>query len=781
MHVLGKIRWDLGISTLRGSWRSALKGEGLREDAVSALSVALLAIPLSLAIGLASGVPPGVALVSAVVGGMLAAALGGTPLAVTGPAAAMAVLVASIVESHGLGGLVVVTLLAGALQVLMGVLGFGRIARLVPLPVIEGFTAGIGAIILVGQLPRALGLAPPPESHVVDVLTHIGQLFHQSDLVSVAVAATSLALCLVAPRVSKRIPGPLLAVVLPTAAVALFGLDLTRIGAVPSGLPPPSLPRLDHDLASYLSPVLMVFALASLESLLSSAALDKLARGQRHDPDQEFVGQGIANVGSALFGGIPVTSVIARSALNVHSGARTRRSAFLHAVIVLGLVLGAAPWLSIIPVAALAGVLMSVALRMLDPRGLVAMYRASRADAGVYLVTFVLMVSLDLIQGVQWGLGAALLVAAYWSTRHHARLHRTDRATVHRLVLEGPLTFLSSMEFDSLRSEAGLIRAGESAVLDLSAVRHIDATGAENVCELSGMLLDQGVHVVLLGMGEEVKQRVLSFDDSGRLAGHIADSELDLEAQLPGHAAQDAGRLGRGVDSYRRTQLPRYESLFKKLADSQSPHTLFITCADSRVVPNLITMTEPGELFIMRNVGNMIPPFGPRETPGTAAGVEYAVGVLSVADVVVCGHSGCGAIRALRDPSAVPPHLPSLVSWLNEASARKLCDHAPATLAHDDVARMSVLLQIDNLRSYPVVRERESKGELRLRAWFFDIGTGMVEFFDGQEKRWRPLAEESEPEGERAPDEARAGSVLPTVGAELLAVRAAMKVIDEQA
>jgi carbonic anhydrase len=774
MKVLGKIRWDLGVSSLRGPWRHAFSTDGLREDAVAGLSVALLAIPLSLAIGLASGVPPGVALVTAIVGGMIAATFGGTPLAVTGPAAAMAVLVASIVESHGVAGLVVVTLLAGVLQLVMGVLGFGRIARLVPLPVIEGFTAGIGAIILVGQLPRALGLKPPSESHVLDVLIHIRELFHESDLVAVAVAGSSLAICVGAPRLSKRIPGPLLAVVLPTAAVAFMGLNLTSIGSIPSGLPLPAFPRIEHDLASYLSPVLMVFALASLESLLSSAAVDKMARGERHDPDQEFVGQGLANVGSALFGGIPVTSVIARSGLNVQSGGRTRRAAFLHALIVLVLVLFAAPWLSTIPVAALAGVLMSVALRMLNPAPLVAMYRASRADAAVYVVTFVLMVSLDLIQGVQWGLGAALLVAAYWSTRHHMRLHRTERTAVHRLVLEGPLTFLSSMAFDSLRNEAALIGKGESVVLDLSDVRHIDATGAEHVSELASTLLSQGVHVVLLGMREDVKQRVLSFDDKNELAERVADSEIDLDHFLPAHS-NDVGRLSRGVESYRRTQLPRYESLFKKLADSQSPHTLFITCADSRVVPNLITSTEPGELFILRNVGNMIPPFGPRETPGTAAGVEYAVGVLSVADIVVCGHSGCGAIRALRDPSNVPAHLPSLVSWLNEASARSLCDHAPAGMAHDDVARMSVLLQIDNLRSYPIVREREAKGELRLRAWFFNVGTGEVEFFDGHGKSWRPLADEEDAQVEGTiPKPARNDSVLPPAGAELLSARAAL-------
>jgi carbonic anhydrase len=736
------VRWDLGIGRLRGEWVSLLRGEGLRQDLTAAVSVALLAIPLSLAIALASGVPPAAGLASAVVAGMIAAWFGGTPLSVTGPAAAMAVLIMNVVEHHGMGGLLVTGLAVGLLQLLTGVLGFGRVARLVPLPVIEGFTAGIGAIILVGQLPRALGLKPPDESHVIDVITHIGELFHELRPVSLAVALGSLAICMLAPKVHRNVPGPLLAVLIPSALVILLDLDMERVGAVPRGFTP-RWPSLDIDLTSLVSPILMVFALASLESLLSAAAVDKLVRGARHDPDQEFIGQGLANLGAALFGGIPVTGVIARSALNVQAGAKTRRSAFFHAVIVFGLVLGAAPFLQTIPVAALAGVLMSVALRMLDPRALLTLYRTSRADAAVYVVTFVLMVSLDLIQGVQWGLGAAFVVAAFWSSRNRVQL-RFESEGVQRLVLEGSLTFLSAIKFDGLRAKAAKLVPGSAVILDLSAVGHVDASGAEYVADFARYLLDREIKVLLLGMSAEVRQRVLSVDHENRLEAHIADSESEVVRLLPRHSGDMRTRLSHGVAAYRRMQRPRYEALFKSLAKSQTPHTLFITCADSRVVPSLITATDPGELFILRNVGNMIPPFSQRETPAAAAGVEYAVGVLSVSDIVVCGHSGCGAIAALRKPNTVPKHLPSLASWLNEASARALCDHVPNEVADDEVARMNALLQVENLRSYKIVQQREEQGLLRLRAWFFDIGSGEIEHYDFDLRRWERLGLEEQ-------------------------------------
>jgi carbonic anhydrase len=736
------LRWDLGILGLRKEWAEMLRPKDLRNDAVSALSVALLAVPLSLAIALASGVPPAAGLASAIVAGVVAALFGGTPLSVTGPAAAMAVLVMNVVEHHGMGGLLVITLAAGALQVLTGVLGFGRSARLVPMPVIEGFTAGIGAIILVGQLPRALGLAPPDESHVIDVITHISELIHETRLASLLIALSALAICLAAPRIHARIPGPLLAVVLPSTAAYALDLSLDRVASIPNTL---SLawPSFDLDIVSLASPILMVFALASLESLLSAAAVDKLARGSRHDPDQEFIGQGFANIAAALFGGIPVTGVIARSALNVQSGAKTRRSALFHSLLVLVMVLFVAPLLQVIPVAALAGVLMSVALRMLNPKPLLMLYKSARSDALVFGVTFVVMVTLDLLEGVQWGLSAALLVGALLTSKGRAKLHRFEAAGIHRVVLTGPQTFLSAIKFDQLRTDVAELSPGTVVILDMSAVTHVDASGAECVTEFANFLLSQGVEPLLLGMQPDVQERVLAFDHEQRLAARLAHSEAEVPSRLPRSNRPLGARLPLGVAAYRQKQLPRYQALFQSLAQSQHPHTLFITCADSRIVPNLITDSDPGELFIMRNVGNMVPAYSAREAPASAAGVEYAVGVLGVADVVVCGHSRCGAIGALRHPSRVPIHLSSLRAWLSDPAARKLCENSARHTHDDDVARLNVLLQLDNLRSYSVVRDTERRGAVRLSAWFFAIETGEIEAYNFQKQRWELIGEET--------------------------------------
>jgi carbonic anhydrase len=740
-----RVRWDLGIGKLSAEWLAIFRREHLRDDLVSALSVALLAIPLALAIALASGVSPQAGLTSAILAGVVAALFGGAPLSVTGPAAAMAVLIMSVIRDHGMGGLLVITIASGALQLATGMLGFGRIARLVPLPVIEGFTAGIGAIIFVGQLPRALGLDPPDESRVLDVIIHITELFHEMHPASVAVAVGAAGLCLIAPRLHKRIPGALLAVIVPSIIVSLLDTDLPRVGTIPRSIAP-RWPSFDIAWGEMIAPVFMVFALASLESLLSAAAVDKLSREARHDPDQEFIGQGLANVASGLFGGIPVTGVIARSALNVQAGAKTRRSALLHGVIVFGLMFGAAPLLEQIPLAALAGVLLAIALRMLDPTRLVALYRTSRADAAVYFVTFALMVSVDLIKGVQWGLGAAFVVAAVWSTRHYARLHPAEGSGVHRLVLGGSVTFLSAMNFESLRAQTSKLPPGDAAIIDLTAVVHVDSSGAEYIVDLAKSLVQRGMRVLVVGMSDDVRPRVLSSDEDKIMEPLLVASEGDISTLLDFDGRSDRGRLSHGVAAYRHTQLPRYGKLFRSLAGSQQPHTLFITCADSRLVPNLITDTDPGELFILRNVGNMIPPFSLDGTPAVA-GLEYALGILHVSDIVVCGHSGCGAIAALRRPQTVPAQLPNLRLLLDEPSARKLCDRVPIEVGDDEFGRMNTLLQLDNLRSHPLVRDAEARSGIRLRAWFFEIATGELENYDVKSRLWQPIGREHDPLG----------------------------------
>jgi carbonic anhydrase len=545
------------------------------------------------------------------------------------------------------------------------------------------------------------------------------------------------------PRITPRLPAPLLGVMLPTAAVALLGIDVAQIGEIPSSLPPPRLPAFPPAEAwgGIVGSAFVVYALASLETLLSSSAVDKLARDARHDPDQELIGQGLGNLASSLVGGIPVTGVIARSALNVQAGAKTRRSALIHSIVLLAAVYFFAPVMARIPVAALAGVLLSVALRMLNPNKVRILWHVSRTDTVVYLLTFAVIVTVGLLEGVQWGIVAALVIAAVRLGQTHMRVLVTSPKETGRLELSGPVTFLASLAFDKLRAQVEQLHAGSRAVLNLAGVTMLDASGAEMVVDLIGTMKSRDVKVAAWVTDANVRKCLKNADHSGLLDGSLAATQQEivriLETQAPLSARQ---RLLYGVEHYRRVHLPKYAELFERLAEKQSPHTLFVTCSDSRLQPSLLTSSDPGELFIVRNVGNMVPPFYAKKPPTGGGAIEYALGVLDVEQIVVCAHSRCGAIQALMRPEDVPAELPSLRAWLEQVEAGELCAKLPSGLGSDDIARMNALLQLDHLRTYPLVRERLEAQNLRLSAWFFDVASGEIEEWSAGRQKWVPLA-----------------------------------------
>ncbi len=732
-------RFDLGFQRLRREWRALLSTEHLRDDVVAGVTVASVAIPLSLAIAVASEVPPELGLVSAIVGAVVVALFNGTPLAVSGPAAAMAVLVGTIVEAHGVGGLVFAGLVAGGLQLVTGALGLGRLVRLVPSTVVHGFTAGIGAIIVLQQLPRALGFGAPDEAHVLQTVFRLPSYVAGADPHAVVVAAAVIAIAVLVPRISSKLPAVLLAVAIPSAAVVLAGWSMPEIGALPASLPAPSFPSFDTGaIVPLLGDAFVIYLVASLETLLSSAAIDKMASGQRHDPDQELVGQGIGNIAVSALGGIPVTGVIARSALNVQVGAKTRRAAIVSGVAVLVAMLFVAGVLSRIPMAALAGVLLVVGARMLNLSAFLQLARVSRTDAAVFAVTFATIVVVDLLAGVQAGIAAAVLVAAVRLGRSRSTMH-ADPEQPAWLSLRGPLTFLASIHIDRLRDKIEEADLARGIVIDISAVTDVDATGIEALSALVEQAEAKGADVALLGSRPNVRAALLGSSDAAVFEGRLAATASDVgrvfgsRADLHGRA-----RLLHGVSIFREERRTELEGVFRELKVSQKPHTLFLTCADSRISPNLITGTEPGELFVLRNVGALVPPEGHPGMLNELTGLRYAVEILGVRTIVICGHSNCGAAGLLHAGGDVASREP-FKSF--RAVGLAIAGDAFDVDDVDDAARRLVRQQVENLTTHAFVRERLERGELTVHAWFYDVGTPELYEWDPVASRFVPVRE----------------------------------------
>ncbi len=390
----------------------------LRADAVAGLTVAIVALPLSMAIAIASGVTPERGLFTAIVGGFIVSALGGSRFQIGGPAGAFIVLVASTADRQGLDGLLLATMMAGMFLLAIGYLRLGTYIKYIPYPVTVGFTAGIAAIIFSGQIVELLGLKLPGKEPgpFVPKLMALWQAGSTLNPAAAGIALLSIITVVALKKWRPHWPGMLVAVALASMVVALSGLPVdtigSRFGGIPRSLPLPALPPMSLDKALAVLPDAIAFALlGAIESLLSAVVADGMT-GRRHRSNCELVAQGFANIGSALFGGICVTGTIARTATNVRAGAHGPISGMLHAAFLLVFTLVAAPLASFIPLAALAGVLAVVCWNMVEKPAIAALLRSSRADALVLAATFLIVVFRDLTEGIVVGfaLGSVLFI-----------------------------------------------------------------------------------------------------------------------------------------------------------------------------------------------------------------------------------------------------------------------------------------------------------------------------------------------------------------------------------
>ena len=480
-------------------------------DAVAGLTVAMVALPLALAFGVSSGLGAAAGLVTAVVAGVLAAVFGGSNLQVSGPTGAMTVVLLPIVAQFGASAVLVVGIMAGLMLIALAVAGAGRYMQYVPLPVVEGFTLGIAVIIGLQQVPALLGVPAEGDRVVGIALRALQEWFAAPDWTPVLIGVAVAASMLVAARLRSGMPFSLVAVAVATGVVVWRDLPVATIGAIPSSLPSPSIPAVPWgSMSTLLLPAIAVAALAALESLLSATVADAMSVGERHDSNRELFGQGVANVVTPFFGGVPATAAIARTAVNVRSGARSRSAAIVQSLAILLVMLLAAPWVSRIPLAALAGVLIATVVQMVEVSNLRALLRATRGDAAVLITTALATIVFDLVTAVAIGLVVAGLYALQQLSRsaqvQEEPLDSTDHSDEERALLaehvvayrlDGPLYFGAAHRFLLEIAEVSDVRV---VILRLSRVHSLDATGASVLGDTISRLEGRGITVLLSGV-----------------------------------------------------------------------------------------------------------------------------------------------------------------------------------------------------------------------------------------------------------------------------------------
>ena len=758
---------------LRRSWYGGGSPKGvLSADLSASVSVFLIALPLSLGIALATGAPLQAGLVAAAVGGIVAGRFGGAPLQVSGPTAGLTVVVAELIQRHGWRTTCAITVLAGLAQLGLSALRTARSALAISPAIVHGMVAGIGVTIALAQLHIVLG-GSPESSAVANVLALPGQLADPRPA-ALSVGAVTVAVLLLWPRLRGRageltrraFPAALAAVTLATAVTALAGLRLPRVD-LPSwhSHALPSLP--EGPVLGLLAAVLTVTLVASVESLLTAVASDKLAlartlpehlsgvRIPRPDLDRELRGQGLANMVSGALGGLPVTGVAVRTATNVQAGAVSRNSAVLHGVWVLFAAGALVGLLELIPLAALAALVMVVGVQMVKIVHIRGVTR--HREVLVYAATAAGVVLFGVLEGVGIGIAVAVAVALHRLARTRITCE-TVRETgphgaeevVHRVRVRGQLTFL--------------------AVPRLSRTLGRLPEGSRVVVELGGSFMDHAAYETLRDWETSHTVHGGSVEITGRSAPCVQEPAAphgcrpwtpwrnhQCTRPFPGPASGetsgkglDRGQLLGGVRNFQRTTAPLVREELARLArEGQRPSQLFLTCADSRLVTSMITSSGPGDLFTVRNVGNLVPPPGAEgNDDSVAAAIEYAVEVLRVKSITVCGHSGCGAMQALYDsgPDAVAtslsrwlshgrPSLERLASWRGSGPRIADGDEGDTAPRESDgleaLCLTNVVQQLDHLRAHPCVARRLAEGSLELHGMYFHVGEAQAYVLDG--------------------------------------------------
>src|SRR4051812_49212638 len=554
---------ELYLPKLVTVWREGYGVADFRADVFAGLTVAIVALPLSMAIAIASGVTPDRGLYTAVVGGFIVSLLGGSRFQIGGPAGAFIVLVALTAERHGVEGVVLATSIAGMFLIAGGFLRLGTYIKFIPYPVTVGFTTGIAVIIFASQIRDLLGITLAKEpGELIPKLQALAGALHTINSAAVAVAAMSIAIIVVLRRLRPAWPGILIAVVIAALTVGALSLPVetigTRFGGIPRQLPWPALPAFSLEKVRTVFPDAVAFALlGAIESLLSAVVADGMT-GRRHRSNCELVAQGFANIGSALFGGICVTGTIARTATNVRAGARGPVSGMLHSLFLLLFMLIAAPLASYIPLAALAAVLAVVAWNMTEKHEFWTLIRSSWGDATVLLATFLLTIFRDLTEGILVGfaLGAVLFIhrmAEMTGVETAAPLvpdDQADESNGDRQAYDAGLATdrdvmvyrISGAFFFGAASSVGTVLdsiadARKAFVVDFAAVPFLDSTAANAMSRVAIKAKRQGIRLFITGTSPTVRRALLTLGVSpprARYRRTIARAIADIK----GHREQ---------------------------------------------------------------------------------------------------------------------------------------------------------------------------------------------------------------------------------------------------
>lgn len=709
-----------------------------KQDLSAGLVVFLVALPLCLGIALASGAPLLSGIITGVIGGIVVGFVSGSQLAVSGPAAGLTTIVASaIISLHSYETFLVCVVLAGVIQIILGLVKAGKIGLYFPSNVIKGMLAAIGIILILKQIPHAFGydadtegdfaFAQADHSNTFSEITHLlSKLTPGAIIIFILSMAVLMLWDTPLFKKIKAFPSGLAVVILGVIAAlvlqnapASFNLRansfvqipvFSNVGDFATALKFPDFSKIAN--MEVLTVAFTIAFVASLETLLSIEAVDKLDPLKRSTPlNRELIAQGIGNSVAGLLGGIPLTAVIVRGATNVNSGAKTKTSAIFHGILLLVTVLLIPGIMNKIPLASLAAVLIMVGYKLAKVQLFKDMYKAGWNQFTPFIITVVAIILTDLLKGVLIGMAVSIIFILVNATKDliYSTQKLTKNGTMQQLVLSEQVTFLNKAHLNEFFNS---IKPGMSVWVDAGQTRYIEQDCLEILQDFKSRAAIENIPCTITGLKDHY-----SFLE--------AKVEIMDEHEHNHHDHQHYNELFSNNRKWIAEKLHLDVNYFAKLNKGQSPPYLIIGCSDSRAPMEVITGAQPGEIFSHRNIANQVIP----SDMNLMSVVQYAVEALKVRHIVVCGHYGCGGIRA----AVAGGTQGNLDQWLSHVrdiertNIDELNAIADTEMRHRRLVELNVEEQIYQLKSTAIVQNALQNGQtLNLYGWVYDLSDGML-------------------------------------------------------
>jgi carbonic anhydrase len=727
---------DFSIQMSTSSFKNTFKS-----DLSSGLVVFLVALPLCLGVALASGAPLLSGIITGIVGGIIVGSLSGSQLAVSGPAAGLTTIVAAaIITLHSYEAFLLSVILAGVIQIILGLVRAGKVGLFFPSNVIKGMLAAIGIILILKQIPHAFGYDADAEGDLefvqadhANTFSEINNLLGKLNMGAIIIFGVSMAILILwdtkAFRKVKALPGGLVVVIL--GVLASIGLNslpaslhlransfvkipvLSGFGDLATVIKFPNFSQINNPQVWTIA--LTIAFVASLETLLSIEAVDKLDPQKRSTPlNRELIAQGVGNTLSGLIGGIPLTAVIVRGATNVNAGAKTKFSTIFHGTLLLVTVILIPGILNMIPLASLAAILIMVGYKLTKVKLFTDMYKAGWNQFTPFVVTVVAIILTDLLKGVLIGMAISIIFILVNATKDLIFATETDseNGKVNRLVLSEQVTFLNKAHLNEFFNK---VKPGTSVWIDASQTRYIEQDCLEILQDFKVKAAEQDIACTITGLKDhysflEAKTEMIAHDNDH---DHTHDQHQRYHDLFANNRKFIADKLHLDIN------------YFSKLSKGQTPPYLIVGCSDSRAPLELITGAEPGEIFSQRNIANQVIP----SDPNLMSVLQYAVEALKVQHIIICGHYGCGGVKAALAGGTSG----NLDQWLSHVRdvyrmyKEELDAITDPEMQHRRLVELNVREQVYHLKSTAIVQKALKNGQaLNFYGWVYDLTDGML-------------------------------------------------------